>query len=407
MTDAHQPQFGKVFDADTHYWEGSDAFTRHREAKFAERGLQVKEIDGVLRYVIGGEVCQMLPGPADVHARTEPGAFLGYFVGKIKGNEFRESFDVEPASRPEWYNRDARLKVMDQQGLEACWMFPSQAVVLEAPMLAAGDLEATVATVRAFNRWVDDEWGFAYQDRIFAIPYITLSDPDVAVEELEWAIHRGARIVNVRHGPAHTKYGQKSPAHLMFDRFWGLAEEAKITVAFHAGADAGYMEMSTALKNKYGENPDGSELRDPTATMGESIFPAMTKGRLIQDFAFILIAHRLFERFPNLHCAFVENGAAWVPPLLYALEILEHTGNYTKRDPREQFLENCWVVPYPEDDMAQLVRHLPTDHILFGSDWPHGEGLVHPRDFFHNVDGLADSDIRRIMRDNARRLTFA
>ena len=36
-----------IFDADNHYWESSDAFTRYRDPKFAERGVQVKEIDGV------------------------------------------------------------------------------------------------------------------------------------------------------------------------------------------------------------------------------------------------------------------------------------------------------------------------------------------------------------------------
>ncbi len=32
--------------------------------------------------------------------------------------------------------------------------------------------------LRAFNRWLDDDWGFAYQDRIFAVPFLTLSDVD-------------------------------------------------------------------------------------------------------------------------------------------------------------------------------------------------------------------------------------
>ena len=45
-----------VFDADNHYWETSDAFTRFRDPAFADRGLQVQEVDGVSRYVIGGNV---------------------------------------------------------------------------------------------------------------------------------------------------------------------------------------------------------------------------------------------------------------------------------------------------------------------------------------------------------------
>ena len=49
-------QIPAIFDADNHYWETSDAFTRYRDPQFAERGVQVKEIDGMLRYVLDGEL---------------------------------------------------------------------------------------------------------------------------------------------------------------------------------------------------------------------------------------------------------------------------------------------------------------------------------------------------------------
>lgn len=129
------------------------------------------------------------------------------------------------------------------------------------------------------------------------------------------------------------------------------------------------------------------------------------KGRLVSDFAFVLVAHRLFERFPQLKYAFVEAGSAWVPSLLMALENLGHSGAYAI-NPREQFLEHCWVTPYPEDDLDELMRHMPADHILFGSDWPHGEGFAHPRDFFQKLGACSDDEIRMIVRDNARALTF-
>ena len=78
-----RPRSRGSFDADNHYWETSDAFTRHRDPAFADRGVQVKEIDGVMRYVLDGEVFEALPGPADVHLRPLPGAFMDYFTGKL------------------------------------------------------------------------------------------------------------------------------------------------------------------------------------------------------------------------------------------------------------------------------------------------------------------------------------
>ena len=81
-------EIATIFDADNHYWESSDAFTRYRDPKFADRGVQVKEVDGVLRYVLDGEVFQWLPGPGDVHDRPRPGSFMEYFAGKLSRQEF-------------------------------------------------------------------------------------------------------------------------------------------------------------------------------------------------------------------------------------------------------------------------------------------------------------------------------
>ena len=48
--------------------------------------------------------------------------------------------------------------------------------------------------------------------------------------------------------------------------------------------------------------------------------------------------------------------------------------------------------------LADLVG---TDRILFGSDWPHGEGTAHPLDFAEELGGFDDQAVQRIMHDNA------
>ena len=101
------------------------------------------------------------------------------------------------------------------------------------------------------------------------------------------------------------------------------------------------------------------------------------KHRLIEDFATVLVAHKLFERFPRLRVAYIENGADWVPRCLHTLRMLagQNPGMFAS-DPVEQFIEHCWVAPFVEDNVEDLARHLPVERILFGSDWPHAEGLV-------------------------------
>ena len=60
-----------------------------------------------------------------------------------------------------------------------------------------------------------------------------------------------------------------------------------------------------------------------------------------------------------------------------------------------------------EDDVIDVARHIPAERILFGSDWPHGEGAAHPRDFFDNVETFSPDAVRKIMLENARALTYA
>ena len=45
------------------------------------------------------------------------------------------------------------------------------------------------------------------------------------------------------------------------------------------------------------------------------------------------------------------------------------------------------------------------DHVIFGSDWPHIEGLPAPLDFLSEVEDLSDEDRRLVLRDNVRALT--
>jgi predicted TIM-barrel fold metal-dependent hydrolase len=396
----------KVFDADNHYWESSDAFTRHRDPKFMDRGLRVVEVDGKLKYFFGDRLHPILPGPGDLYGRPRPGALYDYFAGRSdKATVGDELSSEDPGAHPEWFNRDARLRCMDGQGVEAAWLFPSHGVCIEGPMQP--DTEAALEVLRAFNRWIDDDWGFAYQDRIFGVPFLSLSDVGGAVDELEWCLDRGARVVSIRNGPAFTPEGMKSPADPMFDPFWARVAEADIVVAPHAGFEDGYRQVEDALARSWGYL-SSQYVGDTTAlTFGEPFVQMLMKHRLVHDFAAALVAHHLFERHPGLRIAYIENGATWVGSLLHGLEVLagQNPGMFTS-SPVDQFIEHCWVAPFVEDSVEDLAHHLPVERILFGSDWPHAEGLSHPQDFLEKVASFPIEAQRRIMVDNARELTF-
>jgi predicted TIM-barrel fold metal-dependent hydrolase len=393
-----------IFDADNHYWETSDAFTRHRDAKFADRGVTLIDIDGKARYTFGERLHPIIPGPGDVHLRPRPGALHDYFAGRSsKARVGNELACEEPSEHPEWFDPDARLACMDEQGVEAAWLFPSQGVCMEGPMQP--DIEASIHILRAFNRWLDEDWGFAYRDRIFAVPFLTISDVDQAVDELEWCLDRGARVVSIRNGPAFTPEGTKSPADPMFDAFWARVGEAGVVVAPHAGFEDGYTRVYAALAEEWGRSVQpGGGTGDAAQT---SVLSFLMKHRLVHDFAGILVADGLFERHPGVRVAYIENGGTWVGDLLHKLQVLhgQNPGLFAK-NPVDQFHDNCWVAPFVEDSVPELAKHIPVERILFGSDWPHAEGIAHPRDFFKLVEEFSIDDQRKIMVENARELTL-
>ncbi len=403
-----------VFDADNHYWEPSDAFTRYRDPAFADRGVRVVERDGKPRYVIGDRLHPILVGPGDAHGRPRPGSFVDYFRGDAGKASMASSYDSEaPSDHPEWFNRDARLRCMDAQGLEAAWLFPSHGVCMEGPMQP--DIEASVHILGAFNRWLDDDWGFAYQNRIFGVPFLTLSDLDAAIRELEWCLGRGARVITVRHGPVFTPEGMRSPADPQFDSFWARVAEAGVVVAPHAGFEDGYVEVTDAIARTWARQPvelgvaasSGKFSLADALTVNDNVVQMLMKRRLIHDFAAVVIGHGLFERHPRLKMAYIENGGTWVPSVLHGLQVLhgQNPGMFT-RNPVDQFHENCWVAPFVEDSVSELAKHIPVERIVFGSDWPHGEGHAQPKQFFENVVTFSIDDQRRIMVDNARELTL-
>jgi predicted TIM-barrel fold metal-dependent hydrolase len=115
-----------------------------------------------------------------------------------------------------------------------------------------------------------------------------------------------------------------------------------------------------------------------------------------------LIVHGVFHRHPKLRVASIENGSEWVARLM---KRLKKTANQQPRwfpeDPVDILRNHVWVSPYYEEDLAALSERIGVDRILFGSDWPHGEGLESPLSFTKELRGFSEGDVRKIMRDNA------
>jgi predicted TIM-barrel fold metal-dependent hydrolase len=273
--------------------------------------------------------------------------------------------------------------------MEGCILLPTLGVGMEQALVH--DLPALTAAFRAFNRWLEEDWGFAYQGRIFAAPYITLSDPDNAARELEWALERDARFVVMVGGPVTTALGMRSPADEMFDPFWRLANDAGITICYHGG-ETSY----TKYLAEWGE-------KDFTEAFRATAFRGLTSADPLQDTIASHLARGLFHRFPNLRMASIEVGSAWVFHLFEKLtKTYGQVPHLFPEDPRETFKRHVWVSPFYEDELASLLRLIGASHILMGSDYPHVEGLTEPALYIKDLQNFnyTPEQCRVVMRDN-------
>jgi predicted TIM-barrel fold metal-dependent hydrolase len=300
--------------------------------------------------------------------------------------------DREPIPA-EYRDRDARIAKLDEFGLEAIWLFPTLGILYEE--LLGNDVFAITQTFTAFNRWLDDDWGFAYRDRIFAAPYITLSDLDWAIRELEWAAERGARVIVMRPAAPRTADGQVRVSDARNDPFWARVQEIGVTVVAHAG-DSGYSS------NGYAN--DGFAAGFSGGGWAPSV-KAFAIERAAHDFLVTLVFDKLFDRFPHLRVASVENGADFLRDLFKKLRGTDHKmPGYFTDDPVETFRRNIWVNPFWEDDVHEVVEHMGVERVIFGSDWPHIEGMPRPLDYVAELKAFDDDGRRKILRDNVREL---
>ena len=377
-------------DADNHYYETLDCCTRYLDPRFKQRGVEVLDQGSHKVLLVGGRKFKFVPNPT-FDPIIVPGCMDPLFRGQVPdGVDPRTLPQVEPI-HPEYRDHDARLATMDEQGLEAILMFPTLACGIEQALRQ--DIPATVATLQAFNRWLDEDWGFSYRNRIVAAPMLSLADPEAALEELEWLLSRDVRMVHLRPAPVPTTDGRGrslgDPAH---DPVWARLAETGIPVAFHLG-DSGYEMFAGAW--------GAQDYFEPFRSV-DVLSRLLVSDRPIHDTVASMVVHRVFERHPDLRVASIENGSDWVHVLAKRLRKLANQNPRAfAEDPLETLRRHLWVTPYYEEDLRKLADLIGTERVLFGSDWPHGEGLADPLTFTKELHAFSDDEVDLVMRQNA------
>jgi predicted TIM-barrel fold metal-dependent hydrolase len=380
-----------VFDADNHLYETTDALTKHLPDRY--RGaVDYVDVRGRTKIVVRGHISEYIPNPTfDVVAR--PGAQEDYFRhGNPEGKSRREIFGTPMRSIPAFREPAPRLALMDEQGIDRCLMFPTLASLVEERM--RDDPELIHAVIHALNEWLHETWPFSYEDRIFTTPIITLPIVDRAIEELEWVVARGARAILIRPAPVPGFRGPRSFGLPEFDPFWAKVVEHDILVTMHS-SDSGY--------ERYTNDWMGSD--SEFLPFQPQAFRMLSQWRPIEDAVAALVCHGALSRFPQLKVAVIENGSSWVEPLLKNLaDLYKKMPQDFLEDPVTVVKRNIHVSPFWEEDLGALAELIGVDRVLFGSDYPHPEGLADPASYIDELAGLPDDTVRKIMGGNLARL---
>jgi len=377
----------RIFDCDQHMYETRDTFTRHLPEEFLGRAITTTRLANGREVVLAGDRVVVALEP-EFDEAYKPGSLKEMLKSMASGNP-DETYAFEPMA-DSYQHKTARLREMDAQGVDGTIMYPGGWSLMAEEYVR--DTEALYANLHALNLYMEEEWGFGKNGRIYAPATLSLRNLDLAVEELEDVLGRGARFILLQTGPA---YG-RSPGDPYFDPIWSRINDAKASVCYHITEHW----FNSHIAPAWGHSPTPIHFRMSAwqwmNTYGE--YPITTT-------LSALIFDNLFGRFPDLQCLVSEYGASWVPHFVKHMDKSRGMGRngpwiggVLSERPSEVFRKHVRIVPYPEDDILGTIKALGThESLVMGSDWPHAEGIAEPADYRKLLDGLPDEQKDDIM----------
>ena len=270
---------------------------------------------------------------------------------------------LEPARfedmRPGCWNIHERIKDMDLIGCWASLNFPSQVTGFAGRVFSAcSDPEVGLATMRAWNDWLYEEWWQPYPERIIPCGITWLAPgPDgtarLGADEIRRNADRGFTSVTLPERP----HNIGCPS--LFSGWWDPIIEACVetdtVVSLHVGSSGMYSMPSDA----------------PALQLGATLF-----GQLSLTACAEWLWSGYPYRYPGLKIAMSEGGIGWVPMLLDRLEnVVDRSGYGAGWDlrPAEVLRRNFWFCTIDDPSTIDLHEVIGDDHIMVEVDYPHGD----------------------------------
>jgi predicted TIM-barrel fold metal-dependent hydrolase len=355
----------KIIDVDTHISEWPDLWTERAPGNLKARVPRIVG-DGADRRWVIDEDTFLAPGCAA--------------TAVLKDGTKTHSYDevvttTIDAADPACYDVDARLAMMDAQGIHAQVAYPN-IMGFSGQSAMKVDPELRLASLKIYNDAMGDIQ-VRSGDRIMPMAMLPWWDLDETMKELERSLKWGVRGINWN--PDTHSHGLPSIADPHWDRLWEACVANKLPVNFHIGASDESMSWSTQTPLPHFSN-------DQKLAMG-SVMLFIGNLRVMGN----MLASRFLEKWPELKFVSVESGAGWIPYLLEALEYMSvEAGLDYDIAPREVFKRQIYACTFFERaNFAKTVRQVGADNIMFETDFPH-PACLYPDGLDYMVDAIAE-----------------
>ncbi|NCF80463.1 MAG: amidohydrolase family protein [Proteobacteria bacterium] len=372
----------RVISADCHIdliWLPPDLFTYNASAALKERMPFVTDSDdGPIWISKGGASFGLQNGMGSAGRRYVPGEIQ-------RADRMAETGLYEDGRNGVRRLTDPHLRIKDQD------LDGVQAEVLYGILGAAQRLnDPPVATemMRIYNGWLD-EFCATYPERFAGIASIPNHDVAAAVEEVRRVSARGvARGMEVS-----ATLDMKPLYDPAWNPLWQAASEARLPVHFHTIG---------------GKKPDMESMQPLQARQAFAVFitgfQLNMAGKLME-----LIYGGVFEAYPELVVVIGESGIGWIPYVLehMDLEWEEQFKDLTlKMKPSEYWRRQCRATYQSDPVGLRLIDLLGDDTIMWGSDFPHPDGVWPDSQAFieRELADVPEAVRRKLVCENAARL---
>ena len=283
-----------------------------------------------------------------------------------------------------FFDPEPRLQLMKEMGIDRTLLWPTLASVLEERV--ADDPDVAVAIIHALNEWMHEHWTFVLLRRHLrharSSRWRTATTPPSRSSSSSTSVER--KIFLIRVAPVPTWKGRKSFALPEFDPFWERVQELDLVVGMHSG-DPGYTRYTNEWEGTHTEFSAFRNNGSPafiSPGLGEE--PARRRARF---------DHRSRPRDAvpeaQVHAGRVRGHVD--PALLHRSSSGPGRASAVLFDenPVEVFNRNLWLHIFHEPDPKGLIDlGIPVDHLMFGSDFPHPEGMADPLAYAELVKDL-------------------